>query len=309
MPIGDERRDPERYRHYRTVFEELIRASVERVGKLLGIVVQCTRADDIQKSGAIMRQVLADIGRADIVIADLSDQNPNVFYELGVRHALRKRSILISSDPGSSPFDVSGHRAIPYKFPNSEIDRFQRDLQGFIKDILDNPRQADSPVWEYDLATPVDYDIDVEIARRNIKIEGHRHDYEFQFGISNIGDRSLGNVMVELYFPLPYLERQEWRYKHLDAKEISLDGREYFLFHFNYQGIPERYRLSKCDACLLPGRTLWVFGGDPPITQLPYYVDNKNWGMRFDYEVSWKIFVSGKLCKEGRKPFDDLQKF
>jgi len=74
------------------------------------------RADEIGEPGRISLQVLEKLVASDIVIVDLSDLNPNVMYELGVRQACLKPYILLR--PGSQvlPFDIADIRAISYEF-------------------------------------------------------------------------------------------------------------------------------------------------------------------------------------------------
>ena len=57
--------------------------------------MECVRADEITETGLIDRSMYALLYRADIVIADVSTNNPNAIYELGVRHTLKKHSTII----------------------------------------------------------------------------------------------------------------------------------------------------------------------------------------------------------------------
>src|SRR6185295_4116869 len=50
----------------------------------------CERADDLRGAGHIMESVLKGIGESEIVIADLTNRNPNVFYELGIAHMVKR---------------------------------------------------------------------------------------------------------------------------------------------------------------------------------------------------------------------------
>src|ERR1039457_4939766 len=70
------------------------------------------RADDIPKPGIITSQVIEQLRNADLVVADLTDHNPNVFYELAVRHVVRKQLILLIERGQSIPFDVAPNRVI-----------------------------------------------------------------------------------------------------------------------------------------------------------------------------------------------------
>jgi len=72
------------------------------------------RADQIAEPGLITAQVVQHLIKDDLVIADLTGRNANVFYELAVRHATRKPLIQMIQRDESIPFDVAGMRTIPY---------------------------------------------------------------------------------------------------------------------------------------------------------------------------------------------------
>jgi len=61
-----------------------------------------------------MDQVWAGIRRAKVLVAELTTRNPNVFYELGLAHALRKPVVLVSSNQDDVPFDLQHIRVIYY---------------------------------------------------------------------------------------------------------------------------------------------------------------------------------------------------
>jgi hypothetical protein len=73
------------------------------------------RADaDIFGTGKIMDQVWSGIKAAKVLVAELTSRNPNVFYELGLAHALRKPVVLVSSNGDDVPFDLKHIRVIYY---------------------------------------------------------------------------------------------------------------------------------------------------------------------------------------------------
>lgn len=69
---------------------------------------------DLATPGLITDQIWQGIRRSEVVVADISGQNPNVFYELGLAHALGKEVILITQDSRRPPFDVSTARMLRY---------------------------------------------------------------------------------------------------------------------------------------------------------------------------------------------------
>src|SRR6266550_6124876 len=94
MPIGS----GDAYQVYRNRYEHIIQPAVDgfRLDSDDRQVFRCVRADFVTKTGSITRDLLGRLYRSDVVVADLTDLNPNVFYELGVRHALRSGTILIA---------------------------------------------------------------------------------------------------------------------------------------------------------------------------------------------------------------------
>jgi nucleoside 2-deoxyribosyltransferase len=92
------------------------------------------------------------LNRADVVIADLTDKNPNVFYELGVRHALRNATVLITQNMDHVPFDLRHYATLEYEWTTK---KGKEDFKNKIKRVLDEiERDPDnvnvmSPVREY----------------------------------------------------------------------------------------------------------------------------------------------------------------
>lgn len=79
------------------------------------------RADTISKAGNITTQIIEHLLEDDLVIADLTENNPNVFYELAIRHSTKKPYIQIKDIETKIPFDISGLRTISfdYRYVNS----------------------------------------------------------------------------------------------------------------------------------------------------------------------------------------------
>jgi len=98
------------------VFHQGIRPAVEAAG------LQCIRGDQEETGGLIHTAMFARLLLAEFVVADMTTANPNVFYELGVRHAARPyTTIPIFATIGAPPFDVNGVRAIPYELAEGKL--------------------------------------------------------------------------------------------------------------------------------------------------------------------------------------------
>jgi tetratricopeptide (TPR) repeat protein len=129
-------------------YHNMIKPTVEEAG------LECIRADEIVHSGIIDLPMYEQLLKADVVIADLSTYNPNAFYELGVRHALRPFStIVIAEDKLNYPFDVNHIVIRRYKHLGDDIGvgdarKFSAELKQALKVILNN-QANDSPVYEF----------------------------------------------------------------------------------------------------------------------------------------------------------------
>ncbi len=94
------------------------------------------RADECYTTTAILDDIIKEISDATIVIADVTMDNPNVFYELGYAHALKKPTILLADIDKRErlPFDVSGYRTIFY---NNSIGG-KKDIEKTLEKYLEN---------------------------------------------------------------------------------------------------------------------------------------------------------------------------
>jgi hypothetical protein len=90
-------------------YETVYKPAIEKAG------LQPVRADaEIFGAGKIMDQIWSGIQTAKVLVAELTLRNPNVFYELGLAHALKKPVVLVSSNEGDVPFDLHHIRVIYY---------------------------------------------------------------------------------------------------------------------------------------------------------------------------------------------------
>jgi tetratricopeptide (TPR) repeat protein len=100
-------------------------------------------------SGNIREDMFALILEADLVVADITVHNANVFYELGIRHALRKRrTVLIKGQPlaDGTTFDLLTDRYLPYEIKDPA--KSKDELAATIKSTMASDRQTDSPIFQ-----------------------------------------------------------------------------------------------------------------------------------------------------------------
>ena len=104
------------------------------------------RSDEVSLSGSISNDIFSRLMYSTYVIADISLPNPNVFYELGIRHAIRTRTILIKDKSiTNNVFDISHMRHIEYEDTTSGLKQLSEELkkafdlyESSINGILDN---------------------------------------------------------------------------------------------------------------------------------------------------------------------------
>jgi hypothetical protein len=99
-------------------------------------------------SGSITKEIVTSLHTAELVIADLSGNNPNVFYELGVAHSAGRRTIMLTQNVAVLPFDISSYRVIEYEVSPPGLRRLRGVLVNAIQDAL-NEEQQTNPVLDY----------------------------------------------------------------------------------------------------------------------------------------------------------------
>jgi tetratricopeptide (TPR) repeat protein len=109
MPFGMKKDSQGNDIDFNRVYSELIKPALEAAG------LEVFRADEEMRAGEIRKDMFQELLIADLVVADLTLDNPNVWYELGVRHALRARGVVLVQGPRPyQPFDIYTDRKLPY---------------------------------------------------------------------------------------------------------------------------------------------------------------------------------------------------
>jgi hypothetical protein len=134
-------------------YRYIIKPAVEAAG------YSCVRADEIQHAGNINVPMYEQLFEADLVIADLSTANPNAFFELGVRYALKPRTTIVMSEKGFKiPFDmgqviVRSYEHLGEGIDFGEVERVRKELTTACKEVAAANR-VDSPVYTFLRLTP-----------------------------------------------------------------------------------------------------------------------------------------------------------
>lgn len=115
---------------YIDIYDTLIKPTVESEG------FRCLKANDIYSTEPVIEDIWANINKASLIIADITSNNPNVLYELGICHTIGKHVMMITQKPEDIPFNFRHMRCYPYKndIPGSEeLKRNIKSLIGYLK--------------------------------------------------------------------------------------------------------------------------------------------------------------------------------
>ncbi|HET7715590.1 MAG TPA: TRAFs-binding domain-containing protein [Bauldia sp.] len=146
MPFGRKPEGGGRIIDFDAVYAQVIAPAVTEAG------MEVIRADQEQIGGTIHKPMFERLMLCDYAVADMTGANPNVYYELGIRHALRPRSTVIVFAEGTMlPFDLAMQRGTPYRLDAAGN---LTDVQGDVGRIAGRLRSAhetahdDSPLFQ-----------------------------------------------------------------------------------------------------------------------------------------------------------------
>ena len=125
-------------------FEDIDRIISDAVDEC-GLVY--VRGDRSRKPGSVVSQIVEQIRQATIVVADITNNNPNVFYELGIAHQLLgpERVVIIAQRSAMAPYDVHEFRQLIYSHTEDGRQKLRSELPAFLKAALESC--TDSELW------------------------------------------------------------------------------------------------------------------------------------------------------------------
>lgn len=135
-------------------YDNLIKEAILKARPHMEVV----RADEISVPGTMSTDIITRIMHSDYVIADVTIPNPNVFYELGLRHACKAGTIIIKEkNSASTPFDISHLRHIEYENTTSGLKELAISLRGYFQHFDKKPGIPDNHFLEIAKLTSYEY--------------------------------------------------------------------------------------------------------------------------------------------------------
>jgi hypothetical protein len=128
---------------FKGTYQHAIKAAVEETG------LTCIRVDEAVGSFSIHRQIIELLCKAKVIVADLTGQNANVFYELGIAHALGNNVIGITRSVRGLPFDVRPYKVIEYTDSIAGGQQLKKHLQEAVQSIDQWSQKPSNPVQDF----------------------------------------------------------------------------------------------------------------------------------------------------------------
>lgn len=128
-------------RYWTDHFQKFLKPLIEESGQLKARRSEALRGD-------ILRSIITNLIVSPVVVADLTDFNPNVFWELGVRQSFKHGTITIAEEGAELPFDVFGKGTLFYHCSHVGNEEFYSDFKKAINHCTTNPDSPDSTVLE-----------------------------------------------------------------------------------------------------------------------------------------------------------------
>ncbi len=199
-PIGEEESE------IRKRSDQILKHVIEPPANECGY--KAVRADKIDKPGIITSQVIQHVVEDPLVIADLTGRNPNVFYELAIRHAIKKPIVQIIKKNEAIPFDVAGTRTV--HVDHQDLDSVEEAKSEIIRQI----KAVEKDVGEVD--TPISVALDLQ----NLRQSGNPEQRSLSELFSGISELRTKMIMIEKklsdpinLFPPQYLKTFEQNMK------------------------------------------------------------------------------------------------
>ena len=114
---------------FNALFGDVIKPVCDALG------IEAYRASDIDRPGVIIQDIIQGLAESQIIVAEITPGNLNVYYELGYAHAMGKPAILLADRGTSLPFDIRGHRVIFYDNTIHGKSRLEAELRNHLSNI------------------------------------------------------------------------------------------------------------------------------------------------------------------------------
>lgn len=172
----------------------------------LGIRVACEKAgayaerlDEQIFNESMLQRIYNQIAKADVVVADMTGRNPNVFYEAGYAHALGKVVVLLTQDKDDIPFDLKHYRHIVYENVTGLLPQLEKTIKWAIKQASEKKRPQ-KPIMVYCESSSLAGNPTILVPT----LDGAPHRTEFSLTYGNVDELSSVKCRMALWTSLDF---------------------------------------------------------------------------------------------------------
>ncbi|MCK4594910.1 hypothetical protein KAU45_10445 [bacterium] len=125
------------------IYKHLIKPGLEKAGYIV------SRADKDLNQRNILLDIIEGIIKSDLIVAEITSTNPNVYYELGIAHGLNKKTLLLTQVIEQVPFDLRNYKVITYSTDFTKVDKLIKDLEEIGKKTINGDILYSNPVVDF----------------------------------------------------------------------------------------------------------------------------------------------------------------
>ncbi|MGC2166366.1 MAG: hypothetical protein WA632_10160 [Gallionella sp.] len=224
---------------FEDAYEVAIRPACEAAG------AYAERVDQQIFAGSIMERVYNQISKADLVVADMSERNPNVFYEVGYAHALGKTTILVTKAEDDIPFDL---RQYPHIIYGGSLSHLKVELERRVRWHIANPSAVETVQEELDVrlnGKHLTHGMQIEIRAR-----GELGYLGLDFAVQNCAERNVRTLIFRAGVSTPVALNKATDQRNYEFEGVTLESGRVFMHpgHFTllpHEWAPIDFRIQK----------------------------------------------------------------
>ena len=208
-------------------FDDVYKLGIKETIKNIDPKIVVERLDEQLFSEGMLTRIYNQIEKADLVLADMTGKNSNVFYEVGYAHAKEKSVVLITKEASDIPFDLKHYRHIVY---GNAISELKKQLKENVEWALKEIENKDSVPLEVELSVSGNLEKTTynDIADIQLKID-----------FTNISKEKTVNIDAVYFYT-----QNGWKFKQngSECSQVKSDIKNY---HIKHQIVPQITRIPK----------------------------------------------------------------
>ena len=231
------------------VYEVAIQPACEAAG------AYAERVDKQIFAGSIFDRVYNQIAKADVIVADMSERDPNVFYEVGYAHALGKTTILLTRDEADIPFDLRQDSHVVYR---ASLAKLKAELERRVRWHLENPTKIETAPQEVEVR--VNGNVIMDRPTVVVRARGEPAALTLSVGLQNRAQKTVRTLSFRVrLFASPTFSRASDK-AGTEYTSLQVDDRRLFMSSHQAVLLPEQWDvvdfvLHKRHDSVSPGET------------------------------------------------------